>query len=376
MIWPFQLIYVSKTLALPISMVTSIVTISSLTALGASPIGGAFADRFGRRNLMIFAQVSHGIAYVLMSLAHTWVQFLVPMTLIGAAMPLYSVGSDAMMADMVPSEKRSSAYSILRMFNNTGIAIGPAIGGLIVSHSYQLGFILAGFAMSVYGLYLFLFTKETLDTTNKPIGTAGSSSQGGYGSVLANQKYLVFLLAITIGIMAPMMLWMLLAIYTTKYFGISESQYSLIPMTNAIMCVTLQFPVTLWIRKLEARQAITLGMFAYAIGVGSVAIMTGFWGFWLSMVIMTFGELILVPTATKYIADMAPVDLRGRYMSLYWLSWGISRAVAPMVGGLLHDKIGPSSIWWGGLALGLSSTFGLFVISKLRSFQVEHQAVA
>jgi MFS family permease len=121
---------------------------------------------------------------------------------------------------------------------------------------------------------------------------------------------------------------------------------------------------------METRRAITLGMFFYAIGVGSVALMTSFWGFWLSMVIMTFGELIAIPTATKFIADLAPADLRGRYMSLYWLSWGISRAFAPLLGGILYDQVAPIAIWWGGLTLGLVSTIILFIISKNKSFQI------
>ena len=36
-----------------------------------------------------------------------------------------------MMADLIPAEKRPGAYSIMRMSNNTGVAIGPAIGGII-----------------------------------------------------------------------------------------------------------------------------------------------------------------------------------------------------------------------------------------------------
>jgi MFS family permease len=77
------------------------------------------------------------------------------------------------------------------------------------------------------------------------------------------------------------------------------------------------------------------------------------------MVIITLGELTLVPTATKFVADLAPAEMRGRYMSVYWLSWGISRAFAPMVGGFLHDQISPQAIWYGGLVLGLISTAGL-----------------
>jgi MFS family permease len=99
--------------------------------------------------------------------------------------------------------------------------------------------------------------------------------------------------------------------------------------------------------------------------------MTGFWGFWLSMAIMSMGELILVPTGTKYVADLAPEELRGRYMSIYWLTWGLSRSVAPIVGGTLHDAIAPQAIWWGGLAIGLTSTLALFLLSRKSTTSIQ-----
>jgi MFS family permease len=58
--------------------------------------------------------------------------------------------------------------------------------------------------------------------------------------------------------------------------------------------------------------------------------MNGFWGFWLSMVIITFGELASVPTASKYVVDLAPAELRGRYMAVYWLGWGLARTISPL----------------------------------------------
>jgi len=104
-------------------------------------------------------------------------------------------------------------------------------------------------------------------------------------------------------------------------------------------------------------------MLIYAIGVGSAALMNSFWGFWASMVLMTFGELTLIPTVSKYIADLAPADMRGRYMSFYWFAWGIARGAAPLIGGFLNDNISPRSIWIGGLTIGLASTIGLFIFS-------------
>lgn len=374
-IWPFQLIYVSEVLGKPISTIATLVSISSLFALAASPLGGMVADLFGRKRVMITAQVLHGVAFLILSQSSTYVWFLIPMAMIGMAMPLFSVGSDAMMADLIHTEKRSSAYSILRMFNNTGVAIGPAIGGILVSKSYQTAFYFAAAGMLVFGLYLAIFTHETLDKALISDNHADNDIFKGYLRVIKDTRFDAFVFAFAIGVMAPMLLWMLLALYAKNYFGISESQYSWIPMTNALMCVTLQVVVTRMFRRIRVEYTIITGMFLYAIGVGSVALMTSFMGFWSSMVLMTFGELVLIPTATKFIADIAPADLRGRYMSFYWLAWGISRAVAPVLGGALHDNIAPVAIWWGGLTLGLTSVALLFTLLIVRPSKILSKAV-
>ncbi len=163
------------------------------------------------------------------------------------------------------------------------------------------------------------------------------------------------------------MLWILLPIYVKSNFGIPESQYGWIPTTNALMCVFVQYFVTLLTRRRHALSVVAAGMLIYAVGTGSVALMTDFWGFWSSMVILTLGELTLVPTSSKYVANRAPADLRGRYMSIYWLAWGLARATAPIIGGFLNDAISPTAIWYGGMAIGLLSAFGLFLLARRES---------
>jgi MFS family permease len=153
-------------------------------------------------------------------------------------------------------------------------------------------------------------------------------------------------------------------IYSKTHFGIPENLYGWIPTTNALMCVFVQYPVTSITRRYPTLSVLTVGMLIYALGAGSVALMSGFWGFWLSMVILTFGELTLVPTASKYVADLAPAELRGRYMSLHWLGWGLARTLSPLIGGFLNDNIAPQAIWVGGLLVGLTSTLGLLLLSR------------
>lgn len=363
-IWPFQLIYISNRLDQPLTTTATLITISSTIGMLVSFLGGSLADRFGRKPLMILALAAHGLAYLLMSRADTYLAFLLPMSIMGAAMPFYAVGSDAMMADLLPPEKRTQGYSILRMMNNAGIAIGPSIGGFLVTRSYALAFYAAATGMLAYAILILVFARETLHRT-APGQKAESLGQNllGFGRVFRDRAFIIFVAATAFGLIAPLMMWTLLAVYTNTYFGLPENLYAWLPVTNALMCVFVQYFVSLVTRRFRPILMIAAGMLVYALGVGSVGLMSSFWGFWASMVVITLGELILMPTGTTYAANRAPEAMRGRYMSIYWLTWGLARAAAPMIGGFLHDRIAPVAIWYGGLAFGLVSTLVLFALA-------------
>ena len=369
MIWPFLMIYVSEDLGLSLSTVSSLITINAIMGLFASFIAGAVSDRLGRKLVMVISLTVNGFGYLLMSQAHSYLGFAFIMVIMGMSNPLYQVGSDAMLADLIVPENRTNAYAILRMANNAGIAIGPALGGFIATRSYTYAFLGAAVGMLTYSFLLFFRGRETLKIVSRPEKEIGTNLLGGYGQVFRDHKYVVFTLLVGLGLIAPSMLWTLFAVYTKQNFGLPENLYGWLPTTNALMCVLVQFPVTQISRRYKPLPVIAVGMFIYALGVGSVTLMTNFWGFWTSMVLMTFGELTLIPTVSKYLADLAPAHMRGRYMSFYWFGWGIARAAAPLIGGYLNDNISPRSIWLGGLIIGLASTIGLFVFSRLKTNQ-------
>jgi MFS family permease len=364
MIWPFLLIYTSGKLDLPLSTVATLISINAGTGLIASLIAGTLADKVGRKLVMNLSLTVNGLAYFLLMRAETYPQFVGLMVMVGLSNPLYQVGADAMLADMIPSEKRTDAYAINRIANNAAFALGPAIGGFLATRSYDLAFYCAGIGFLSYSVLLFFLARETL---NRPTATVSipSSQTEGYGRVLQDKSYMAFVAMISLGLIAPTMLWILMPVYAKTNFGIPEALYGWIPTTNALMCVFVQYSVTSITRKYRTLPVLGIGMLIYALGAGSVALMSSFWGFWLSMVILTFGELTLVPTASKYVADLAPADLRGRYMSMHWLGWGLARTLAPIIGGFLNDNIAPRAIWIGGLLVGLTSTLGIFLLSRV-----------
>jgi len=281
-----------------------------------------------------------------------------------------------MLADMIPSEKRTDAYAINRIANNAAFALGPAMGGFLATRSYNLAFYGAALGFVTYSLLLFFQAKETLvitehhDTTTPltPVEVFRS-----YSRVFQDKAYMIFVALISLGLIAPSLMWILMAVYAKTNYGVPEGLYGWIPTTNALMCVFVQYFVTRITRRYRTLPVVGVGMLIYAVGTGSVALMTGFSGFWLSMVILTFGELILVPTASKYVADIAPAELRGRYMSMHWLGWGLARTLSPIIGGFLNDSISPHAIWIGGLLIGLTSVSGIFLFNRLPTTQTALQ---
>ena len=146
---------------MPLTQAASLMTINATAGLFAAFIAGPITDRIGRKWVMVISLAGNGAVYFFMGNAHTYLGFAVLMVMSGTFNPLYRVGADAMLADLIPSEKRPDAYALMRLSNNAGIAIGPMIGGFLSSISYSITFILAGSGMLIYSLLIAFFAKET-----------------------------------------------------------------------------------------------------------------------------------------------------------------------------------------------------------------------
>lgn len=376
--WPFITIFLRQSLGIPLTQVTLLFTLNSAAGLVATSFVGPAVDRFGRRAAMIIGLGMSGLALVLMGFIHTFGAWALALSLTGLFQPMYRVAADAMVADLIPAQERVNAYSITRMSNNLGISVGPAIGGFVTAFSYSLAFWAAGAASLGYALIIVFLVRETLKASGAGAESGApreGSSRGegpalregrGFGPVFRDRRFVAFCLLMIVATIPSPILWMLMPNYAKSTFGVVEQQAGFIMSTNALMVVLLQVAVTRWSSRRPNLQVLALGALFYALGVGSVALGAGFWAFWLSMVIATFGELLLVPTGTAYAANAAPAEMRGRYMGLYGLTWSIAFGVGPVLGGWLSDHIAPVATWAGALAIGLVGVVGFLVMQTIR----------
>jgi len=373
MIWPFLMIYASETLSLPLVTVASLMTISAIAGLISSVMAGPIVDRAGRKWVMVVGLIGNGLCYLLLSYADSYGAFAVILGLSGVFSPLYNVGTDAMLADLFSMEKRADAYALIRMARNVGVAAGPAIGGFVLSRSYQLGLLGAMIGMVSYGLMVLLFAQETIPRVEPGQKQGWLVQLQGYWEALHNKPFMGLVTAFTLVQLTSAMVWVLLSVHVKSHIGISERLYGWIPTTNALMVVFLQVLITRRTRLVPTTKVLHWGSVFYVLAPLVIAFSTGFWGFWLAMVIMTLGELIVVPRSTAYAANLAPIDKRGRYMSLYGLTWNIASGISPVLGGFLSDQFGQQAPWLGGALFGLMAVGSFWRLRKKPSVSSDHQ---
>ena len=359
MIWPFQTIYVTKKLGLSMTPVTFLLTISSICVLTGSILFSPLIDRIGRKWIMIGGLLTHAGSMILLSRADTYLDFALLFGLNGLVSPVYRIAADAMLADLVKPEKRVDAYALIRLSHNLGISIGPAIGGFLAAQSYNIIFFGGATGLTIYSLLMLFQARETLPAHVVAASHLGmqpvKERLGGFEQVIKDRQLMRFLLSFTLVQFCAVMIWQILPKYAYDNFGIPENLYGWIPTTNAMMVVIFQMWITARTRRFSPLAVAGFGGLFYALAVGGIALSQGFTGFWAMMVMMTVGELIIMPTSSTYVSNLAPVDKRGRYMGMYNLTWSLAGITAPIFGGVLSDIVSPKAPWVAGLIFGLTA---------------------
>lgn len=376
MIWPFLTIYLRQTLNIPLSTVTALLTLDSLMSIVATFIAGPISDRFGRKGVMVLSLGMMGAVYVVMSAATQLWLFAVLMGLRGLFVPLYRIGADAMVADMIQDHQRADAYSLLRTVNNIGVAVGPSLGGFVAAASYTAAFIGASSCLLFFSLFVLFTMKETL-APDQRTGSKSGNRDLGYGHILRDKTFLLVILSLTMVGMGSSLVFVLIGVYGKENFAISESQIGFLMAVNAMMVIFFQVLVTRITKRFSPLPVLMVGALFYAVGIGAISLGSTAWQFAICMAVLTIGELIVSPTSTSLTANLAPLEMRGRYMSFYWLAWSISHGAGPLVGGLIYDRITPQAMWLGGaLWCVLGALVFLLLTRHVRRSQADAPAAA
>lgn len=366
LVWPFLTINIREQLGVPLTTITLLFTAQSIAGFAATTVLGPLMDRIGRKRPMIAGLLASSAVLFLMSEAHSLTAWGILLPAYGVVNAVFRIGSYAMVADMIEPERRADVYALLRMGDNLGIAAGPAVGGFLVTVAYTLSYYLAAGVQVVLAILVALRLGETLPRRKAASGveTLATAPKSGYRDLLADRPFMALWSFYILVQIATSMVFVLLGVYVKENFGIPENRYGFIIGTNAAMVVLFQYPITRRAGRYHALRAITFGAIFYAAGLLGFGVSRAFAGFLVSMIVMTIGELLVVPTATALVANLAPEQMRARYMGVFTLSFRVGSGIGPVVGGVLSDRIAPSATWYGGMVFCVVAAIGFAWLAR------------
>lgn len=367
LIFPFFALYITQRFNVGMTQAGLLLGTFSLASLAGGVLGGALADKFGRRRIVLFGLVFSALSAVAMGLVDTLAAFYALAVIVGLLADMAGPARQAMVADILPEEQRAEGFGVLRVVANLSWIIGPTIGGLVASYSFLLLFVLDAIASLITATIVYRFLPET-----KPEATAEQAKESlpqtfvGYRRVLKDHLYIGFLLVTMLMTVVYLQLYSTLSVYLRDTHGVPAQGYGLLLSINAVIVVLFQIALMRRIKNFAPLLMMAAGTTLYVIGFSLYGFVSSYALFVVAMLFITGGEMIVVPVGQALAARFAPPDMRGRYMAFYGMAHTVPSIVGPTAAGLIMDYGDPRWVWYIGGILCTIAVGGFYAL-HLRS---------
>jgi len=365
MLYPFFALYLTQKFHIGMSTVGILFAAFSISGMVGSALGGALTDRMGRKVVIIASLILSSLSALGMGLAPTMGVFIAVVVVVGTLSSIGHPAHEAVVADLLPPEKRAEGYGIIRVIFNLAVIIAPPIAGILIANSYLTLFIVDAVISLISATIVLLALPET-----KPQASAHAKPEtmrqtfAGYGRVFKDTPFVAFIGVTVMMTLVYMNMNSTLGVYLRDQHGVPEISYGALISLNAVIVVFLQFWVSRKLEKYRPMLMMAAGSLLYAIGFAMYGFVSTFVFFAFAMIIITIGEMVVSPFQQSVVASFAPESMRGRYMAVSGLTWSVAFTIGPYFAGLILDGANPSALWILCGGIGLLATLGFTVLNK------------
>jgi MFS family permease len=361
---PFLALYLTHSLHLSLGDAGLIMTSYGASALITGPFAGYLSDRLGALRVMVLSLFTSGIVLLTYPLATSFQEVLIVTVFFAITNETFRPANLSAISELVPTSQRKSAFALNRLATNLGMSVGPVVGSILAEISFPAIFIADGLTTLISAFFLIFSLFRFHWRKGRSSETANLLTEPQYSNVLYDPKLCYFLLAILPVIIVFFQYEAALPIYLVRDLHLPVSTYGLLFTVNTLMIIFLEIPLNSATSHWTFRRTLSFGSSLFAIGFGMLAFSKDIWSTIGTVVIWTFGEMILFPGMSAYVTEIAPSARRGQYMGLYTVSFSLSFTLGPWIGTQILEHYGGFVLWTSAFWFGLISTV---LLSRIRN---------
>ena len=344
--FPFTLLYFRATTELSLTSIGLGLTLANLFSVPFGPWFGSLTDRHGARPICLLSNVLRAAGLGGYVLVHSLPGLVAAGLLVSVGDRAFWSSYGTLVGEVAAPGERQRWFGLLMATRNLGLGLGGLAGGVLIGMRGTTGpHALALLDAASFGACALLLTR--VRTRRQP--GRREPDPGAWRAVLGDRGYLE-LVGANVLLTLGLLVLGFLPVYVVETLGLPGWLAGGVFTLNCGLIAALQ---TTAVRLTEHRRrtrmlalagvllAVAMLVFLAASAVPSrLTVLVVLLGCGL----YTLGEIVYSPAADTLAAEAAPEHLRGRYLSVYQLSWTASVTAGPLLAGALLDA-GSVPLW-------------------------------
>ncbi|MCI3270996.1 MDR family MFS transporter [Streptomyces cylindrosporus] len=355
---PFLSEHLGQTVGMAGWLVGFVLGLRTFSQQGLFVVGGALADRYGVRPVVLAGCVLRIAGFAWLGYAEAAWAVIGSVLLIGFAAALFSpaveseVARQAVESEAAGGGSRTRVLALFTVAGQAGAFVGPLLGALLLELDFR-AVCLAG--AGIFGLVL---AGHAWLLPQRIPGRTRTRMRGGLGPLLRNRRFLALCCAYGACLLAYNQLYLLLPTEVERAAG-SQAPVAWLFALSSLLVVGAQLPVTRWAGvRLTLRRSMRLGLLLIAVGFTTVGLArpadwTGTPGLLPSaafVTLLTLGQMLVTPVARAWVPELAEEGRIGLYTGALFSLSGLTVLACTSATGLLLDSGLPPTVPWLALA--------------------------
>ena len=340
MILFFLSLYLTRELGYSIATAGKVIGAYGLGALLGSYAGGQLVDRYGAHRIQFLSLLLSGVSLILCGYVRNLELLTICLFVQSALSDAFRPANLSAIIEACPSEVRARGFALNRLAINLGLSVGPAIGGLLATRNYLYLFYVDGLTCIAAALFFLILTRHWQHSVRKvhisSVNQIGPLRNGFFMALMG----FVFLLGVVF-----YQIFTTWPLYLRNQCGFAEDVIGLFITLNAVLIVFLEMPLVRSVEKKSPFNIMIFGGILLFAGLSILPVSQHMAFILFTVILWTFGEMMIFPLLSTVVSELAPEENRGKYMGFFTLAFSVSFVVSPGLGGWIYESYGPTILW-------------------------------
>lgn len=350
MVWPVMTMILSQKLGLSASEISFYFVVSGLIMLPANLIGGRLADRFNKKWMIVICDCVSIVCYFISAAIPLGMGTIFLFVFAGIFQSVEYPSYDALFADLSTTKDRERAFSLSYLGGNLGLVLSPTIAGLLFKDYLWLSFLISGVSIALSTVLIALLVKDVTpveDHSEEAAYQVKQENTGVFAVFRKNPLLILYLLCGTLYSAAYGQYNFIMPLDMAAVHGDAGAViFGTVSSLNCITVVIFTPLITKLFSGMRDTGKLLTGRLLVFAGYLAFLLLLGFIpGYYLAMLIFTWGEIFDVLSSGPYISTRIPASHRGRINGLMSVAYAAVTGSINLFIGQLYDRAGSSWTW-------------------------------